>query len=49
LRSGARRAQSETTTSNSFFLRADPIGPAPKLEPGMTVWIDEEGPIALAR
>jgi multidrug resistance efflux pump len=27
---------------NSFFLRADPIGPTPKLEPGMTVWIDEE-------
>jgi HlyD family secretion protein len=26
---------------NSFLLRADPIGPAPKLEPGMTVWIDE--------
>jgi len=27
---------------NSFLLRADPIGPTPKLEPGMTVWIDEE-------
>jgi HlyD family secretion protein len=26
---------------NNFFLRADPIGPTPKLEPGMTVWIDE--------
>ena len=26
---------------NSFLLRADPIGPTPKLEPGMTVWIDE--------
>src|ERR1700722_18963636 len=26
---------------NNFLLRADPIGPAPKLEPGMTVWIDE--------
>ena len=26
---------------NSFFLRADPTGPTPKLEPGMTVWIDE--------
>lgn len=25
----------------SFFLRADPTGPTPKLEPGMTVWIDE--------
>jgi HlyD family secretion protein len=33
---------------NSFLLRADPIGPTPKLEPGMTVWIDE-GPVALAR
>ena len=27
---------------NNFFLRADPIGPTPKLEPGMTVWIDEQ-------
>ena len=27
---------------NSFLLRADPIGPAPGLEPGMSVWIDEE-------
>jgi HlyD family secretion protein len=26
---------------NNFLLRADPIGPTPKLEPGMTVWIDE--------
>jgi HlyD family secretion protein len=26
---------------NSFLLRADPLGPTPKLEPGMTVWIDE--------
>jgi HlyD family secretion protein len=26
---------------NNFLLRADPIGPMPKLEPGMTVWIDE--------
>ena len=26
---------------NSFLLRADPIGSTPKLEPGMTVWIDE--------
>ena len=26
---------------NSFLLRADPIGPTPKLEPGMTVWIEE--------
>ena len=26
---------------NSFLVRADPIGPTPKLEPGMTVWIDE--------
>jgi HlyD family secretion protein len=33
---------------NNFLLRADPVGPAPKLEPGMTVWIDDEGPIALA-
>src|SRR5580692_1861442 len=32
---------------NNFLLRADPIGPTPKLEPGMTVWIDE-GPVALA-
>ena len=33
---------------NSFLLRADPVGPTPKLEPGMTVWIDE-GPVALAQ
>ena len=26
---------------NNFLLRADPIGPTPKLEPGMTVSIDE--------
>ena len=26
---------------NNFLLRADPIGPTPKLDPGMTVWIDE--------
>jgi multidrug resistance efflux pump len=26
---------------NNFLLRADPIGLTPKLEPGMTVWIDE--------
>jgi HlyD family secretion protein len=26
---------------NNFLLRADPIGPTPKLEPGMTVWIGE--------
>ena len=26
---------------NSFLLRADPVGETPKLEPGMTVWIDE--------
>jgi HlyD family secretion protein len=26
---------------NNFLLRADPLGPTPKLEPGMTVWIDE--------
>jgi HlyD family secretion protein len=26
---------------NNFLLRADPTGPTPKLEPGMTVWIDE--------
>ena len=25
---------------NSFLLRADPIGRTPKLEPGMTVWIE---------
>jgi HlyD family secretion protein len=32
---------------NSFLLRADPIGPTPSLEPGMTVWIDE-GPVGRA-
>jgi HlyD family secretion protein len=26
---------------NNFLLPADPTGPTPKLEPGMTVWIDE--------
>jgi multidrug resistance efflux pump len=26
---------------NNFLLRADPTGPTPQLEPGMTVWIDE--------
>src|SRR5208283_2365783 len=26
---------------NNFLLRADPTGPTPKLEPGMTVWIVE--------
>jgi HlyD family secretion protein len=26
---------------NNFLLRADPTSPTPKLEPGMTVWIDE--------
>jgi multidrug resistance efflux pump len=26
---------------NNFLLRADPVGPTPVLEPGMTVWIDE--------
>ncbi len=26
---------------NNFLLRADPIGPTPVLEPGMTVWIDD--------
>ncbi len=26
---------------NNFLMRADPVGPTPKLEPGMTVWIDE--------
>ena len=26
---------------NNFLLRADPTGPTPNLEPGMTVWIDE--------
>ncbi len=25
---------------NNFLLRADPVGPMPKLEPGMTVWIE---------
>jgi HlyD family secretion protein len=29
---------------NSFLLRADPVGPTPELEPGMTVWIDEAPP-----
>jgi HlyD family secretion protein len=29
---------------NNFLLRADPTGPTPKLEPGMTVWIDEGRP-----
>ena len=33
---------------NNFLLRADPAGPTPKLEPGMTVWIDE-GPVATAQ
>jgi HlyD family secretion protein len=32
---------------NSFLLRADPAGLTPKLEPGMTVWIDQ-GSVALA-
>ena len=32
---------------NNFLLRADPIGPTPNLEPGVTVWIDE-GANALA-
>ena len=31
---------------NNFLLRADPIGPTPKLEPGMTVWIDEGSRLA---
>jgi len=26
---------------NNFLLRADPTGPTPELEPGMTVWIDQ--------
>jgi multidrug resistance efflux pump len=26
---------------NNFLMRADPVGQTPKLEPGMTVWIDE--------
>ncbi len=26
---------------NNFLMRADPVGPTRKLEPGMTVWIDE--------
>ena len=25
----------------NFLLRADPVGPTPKLEPGMTVWINK--------
>ena len=29
---------------NNFLLRADPTGSTPKLEPGMTVWIDK-GPV----
>jgi HlyD family secretion protein len=29
---------------NNFLLRTDPTGPTPKLEPGMTVWIDEGRP-----
>ena len=33
---------------NNFLLRADPTGPTPKLEPGMTVWIDEGNPAKLA-
>jgi HlyD family secretion protein len=32
---------------NNFLLRADPIGPTPDLQPGMTVWIDQ-GSVALA-
>jgi HlyD family secretion protein len=31
---------------NSFLLRADPTGPTPRLEPGMTVWIDEGRAVA---
>jgi HlyD family secretion protein len=33
---------------NNFLLRADPTGRTPKLEPGMTVWVDQ-GPVTLAR
>jgi multidrug resistance efflux pump len=36
----AARAVGDHDLAN-FLLRADPIGPTPKLEPGMTVWIDE--------
>jgi HlyD family secretion protein len=28
---------------NGFFLRADPVGETPGLEPGMTVWLDRPG------
>ena len=42
----AARAVGDHDISN-FLLRADPTGTTPKLEPGMTVWIDE-GPVALA-
>ena len=31
---------------NNFLLRADPVGPTPKLEPGMTVWIDEAAKVS---
>jgi multidrug resistance efflux pump len=34
---------------NNFLLRADAIGPTPKLEPGMTVWIDEPASLGPAR
>ena len=27
---------------NSFLVRADPVGPADGLEPGMTVWLDRQ-------
>jgi multidrug resistance efflux pump len=36
----AARAVGDHDLAN-FLLRADPIGPKPKLEPGMTVWIDD--------
>jgi len=36
----AARAVGDHDLAN-FLLRADAIGPTPKLEPGMTVWIDE--------
>jgi hypothetical protein len=33
---------------NSFLPRADPIGSTPKLEPGMTVWINRGKPLQAA-
>ncbi len=36
----AARAVGDHDLAN-FLMRADPVGPTPKLDPGMTVWIDE--------